>query len=444
MEQQQEKQSNFTAQAAEHAINPRNYGRLSRYDGRARITGPCGDTMEFWLQIKDEQVKSCTFITDGCGPSLASGSVATELARGRTLTEAAAIGQQDILSVLGGLPQEVEHCALLAADTLRAACRDILQRSREAAAEFTPAAGREAQPAPPAAGNSGCEGCTDAQCQSGDRRQGESQKECAERQKLLGRLRRIDHKIFVLSGKGGVGKSTVAVNLAFSLMLAGKRVGLLDVDIHGPSVPTLLDLEGEQLMTEGDALLPVNLGDLKVMSIGFLLRRREEAVIWRGPMKMGVIRQFLADVEWGDLDYLIVDTPPGTGDEPLSVCQLIENADGALLVATPQEVALSSVRKSVTFCRQLSLPVLGVVENMSGFVCPHCGRTTEIFLSGGAERMAREMSVPFLGRIPIDPGIAAGGDAGKPFVHADAGSATSRAFAEVVSAFTAGGAEPSL
>lgn len=227
------------------------------------------------------------------------------------------------------------------------------------------------------------------------------------------------------------------MNLAFSLMLAGKRVGILDVDIHGPSVPMLLNLESETLLAEGDALLPVDLGDLKVMSIGFLLKRREEAVIWRGPMKMGVIKQFLKDVEWGDLDYLIVDTPPGTGDEPLSVCQLIEDADGAVLVATPQEVALSSVRKSVTFCRQLGLPVLGVVENMSGFACPHCGRVTEIFLSGGAERMAGEMSVPFLGRIPIDPSIAAGGDAGKPFVHSDAASETSRAFTAIVSSITA-------
>ncbi len=434
MDQKTREQSDVSEVAAEHALNPRNYGRLSRYDGRARITGPCNDTMEFWVQVKDERVERCTYITDGCDPSLASGSVATEMAIGRVLEEAAAIGKQDILSALGGLPLEVEHCALLAADTLQAACRDCLRHRQTAvsAAERNPLSGQST-----GGDSDGCESCSNTQCQTGDRHQGESQVECADRQKLLSRLSRIDHKILVLSGKGGVGKSTVAVNLAFSLMLAGKRVGLLDVDIHGPSVPILLNLEGETLLTEGDALLPVDLGDLKVMSIGFLLKRREEAVIWRGPMKMGVIKQFLKDVEWGDLDYLIVDTPPGTGDEPLSVCQLIEDADGALLVATPQEVALSSVRKSVTFCRQLGLPVLGVVENMSGFVCPHCNQTTDIFLSGGAERMAREMSVPFLGRIPIDAHIASGGDAGRPFVHEDAASETSRAFASIVSAITA-------
>jgi ATP-binding protein involved in chromosome partitioning len=426
METKPEAQGELTEEAALYALNPRNYGRLSSYDGRARITGTCGDTMEFWVRLDGKHVEGCTYITDGCGPSLASGSVATELARGRTLEEAAAITREDILAALGGLPAEVEHCALLAADTLQAACRECLRRER---------ASREEQPGGRAA--DGCEGCGDASCGGGERRQGESQAECADRQKLRGRLSRIGHKIVVLSGKGGVGKSTVAVNLACSLMLAGKRVGLLDVDIHGPSVPTLLNLGAEKLAAEGDALLPVDLGDLKVMSIGFLLRSREEAVIWRGPMKMGVIRQFLADVAWGDLDYLVVDTPPGTGDEPLSVCQLIEDADGALLVATPQEVAISSVRKTVTFCRQLGLPVLGVVENMSGFVCPHCGRGTDIFFKGGAEKMAAEMGVPFLGRIPLDPHIAAGGDSGRPFVHVEAASETARAFEAVVTAVTA-------
>ena len=260
----------------------------------------------------------------------------------------------------------------------------------------------------------------------------ESDHDLVDKQKLHERMGRIAHKILVLSGKGGVGKSTVAVNLALSLMLEGKRVGLLDVDIHGPSVPKMLKLEGERILTEGDVMLPVELGDLKVMSIGFLLNRQEDAVIWRGPMKMGVIKQFLMDVDWGDLDYLIVDAPPGTGDEPLSVCQLIEDADGAVVVTTPQEVALAAVRRSITFCRQLNLPVLGVVENMSGFVCPRCGERTEIFGSGGGERLAQKMNVPFLGRIPIDPEVTVSGDSGIPYIQHFAGTATGKAFAEVI------------
>jgi predicted Fe-Mo cluster-binding NifX family protein len=168
------------------------------------------------------------------------------------------------------------------------------------------------------------------------------------------------------------------------------------------------------------------------MSVGFLLRRREDPVIWRGPMKMGVIRQFLQEVEWGDLDYLIVDAPPGTGDEPLSVCQLIGEADGAIVVTTPQEVALSAVRKCISFCRKLELRVLGVVENMSGFLCPHCGRRTDIFLADGGRRMAEEMRVPFLGRIPLEPGVALSGDGGEPLTEAGTSPEVSRAFAAIL------------
>ena len=242
----------------------------------------------------------------------------------------------------------------------------------------------------------------------------------------------IKHKIVVMSGKGGVGKSTVAVNLAIALSLAGKRVGLLDVDIHGPSVPTMLHLEGEGLSTNDGKMLPVVLGELKVMSIGFLLRERDAAVIWRGPMKMGVIKQFLSDVEWGELDYLIIDSPPGTGDEPLSVCQLIPDAAGAVIVTTPQEVAATDVRKSIDFCRQLDFPIIGVVENMSGFVCPKCGEVTEIFASGGGQALADKYGIRLLGRIPIDPAICRSGDDGKPFVYHFAETATAKAFAPVI------------
>lgn len=249
---------------------------------------------------------------------------------------------------------------------------------------------------------------------------------------LKERLHRICHKILVMSGKGGVGKSTVAANLAISLSLAGKRVGLLDVDIHGPSIPKMLHLEDAHVQTKDGAILPVEHAGLKVMSIGFLLQERDDAVIWRGPMKATVIKQFLQDVNWGDLDYLIVDSPPGTGDEPLSVCQLAAPVDGAIVVTTPQDVATADVRKSITFCRQLDLPVLGVVENMSGFVCPTCGTVTDIFMAGGGELMAKAMGVPFLGRIPIDPAVGQACDDGKPFVYHHSQTETAKAFERVI------------
>jgi len=212
----------------------------------------------------------------------------------------------------------------------------------------------------------------------------------AEQEQIRNRLKQIKRQILILSGKGGVGKSTVAVNIAVSLALAGKKVGLLDIDIHGPSIPKILNLEGKTVQAAGDSILPIETAEnLKVMSIGFLLRGSSDAVIWRGPMKYQMIKQFLKDVQWGNLDFLIVDSPPGTGDEPLSVVQLLENADGAIIVTTPQEVALSDVRKCITFCRNLRLPVLGVLENMSGFVCPNCGQRTDVFKSGGGEQMSK-------------------------------------------------------
>ena len=253
----------------------------------------------------------------------------------------------------------------------------------------------------------------------------------SEDQRLQRRMGSIRHKILVMSGKGGVGKSTVAVNLAVSLLQAGKRVGLLDVDIHGPSIPQMLHLEDARAMGDGQSLLPLDFGNLKVMSIGFLLPSRDDAVVWRGPMKMTIIRQFLQDVEWGDLDYLVVDLPPGTGDEPLSVCQLATPVEGAVIVTTPQQVSTSDVRRSIRFCQKLEIPVLGVVENMSGFVCPKCGETTHIFKTGGGEKMAADMQVPFLGRVPIDPEIGLACDSGTPFVYGDAHTPSTRAFEQI-------------
>jgi len=217
-----------------------------------------------------------------------------------------------------------------------------------------------------------------------------------------------------------------------ALHLAGNKVGLLDVDIHGPSIPTMLGMETSKVMEADGELVPADLNGLKVISLGFFLKEQDEAVIWRGPMKTGVITQFIRDVAWGDLDYLIVDSPPGTGDEPLSVCQTLEGADGAIIVTTPQKVAAVDVRKSISFCRQINLPILGVIENMSGFVCPRCGVTTAVFQSGGGRLMADDMGVPFLGSVPIDPQIAEAGDSGVAFLQRYASSATAHLFTELL------------
>jgi ATP-binding protein involved in chromosome partitioning len=236
-----------------------------------------------------------------------------------------------------------------------------------------------------------------------------------ERKKRLGqRMAQIKHKLIVLSGKGGVGKSTVAAFLAGALASRGNSVGLLDTDIHGPSIPKILGIEDKRISVVGDSVMPVNVSEnLRVMSIAFLLRAKSDAVIWRGPLKMGMIEEFLANVEWGQLDYLIIDSPPGTGDEPLSVCQLVPGLDGAIVVATPQDVALADVEKSIVFCGQVHTRVVGVVENMSGFVCPHCGKAVDIFKTGGAEKLARHMGVPFLGRIPMVPEVVKACDEGR-------------------------------
>jgi len=409
----------FSATARDHAVQPRNHGPLEVFNGHTRITGPCGDTMEFWLLARGGKVERLSFITDGCGPSLACGSMATCLAEGKRIEDAAGLKQQDILDALGGLPEESKHCALLAVSTLKAACEDYLNRQQGSSKKS-----RGAQAT--------CAICGDKDCPASKRKKDESEEEFEERLKLESRLCRIRHKVIVLSGKGGVGKSTVAVNLATALMLSGKRVGLLDVDIHGPSIPTMLGLERETIQGCEEGLLPIDIGGLKVMSLGFLLRNQDDAVIWRGPIKMGVIKQFLKDVVWGDLDYLIIDSPPGTGDEPLSVCQLIGALDGAVVVTTPQKVAAVDVRKSITFCRQLHMSVLGVVENMSGFVCPKCGEVTQVFPSGGGTRIAEDMNVPFLGSIPMDQKIAEAGDSGRAAFGQDLASPMTRAMNEII------------
>ncbi len=260
--------------------------------------------------------------------------------------------------------------------------------------------------------------------------------------RLRKNLSRVRNSVVVLSGKGGVGKSTVSANLAAALALAGRRVGLLDVDVHGPSITELLGLHGATLMaTEEGEIQPVDAGGVKVMSVGLAVPDPDAAIIWRGPMKLGVIQQFLAQVDWGELDYLIVDAPPGTGDEPLTVCQSLPDPLGAIVVTTPQRVAAADVARSLSFCDQLAFPVVGIVENMSGFVCPHCGKRVDVFSSGAADALAKKFDAPVLGRIPLDPSVCASGDAGVPFMVSQASTPVGRAFAEIVAGLEKAAAE---
>jgi ATP-binding protein involved in chromosome partitioning len=234
---------------------------------------------------------------------------------------------------------------------------------------------------------------------------------------IVDRMARIKHKIIIASGKGGVGKSTVSVNLARALQMKGFRVGVLDADITGPDIPKLLGIEDQKLMQGPEGIEPADADGIKAASMALILSSRDSPVVWRGPMKMAAIKQFIQDVNWGDLDFLIIDLPPGTSDEPLSVLQLIPDLAGAIIVTTPQEVSLLDSRKAVNMVKAMKLPVLGIVENMSGLKCPHCQETINIFSSGGGQRMAEEVDVPFLGSIPIDPQVCAMGDTGQTFVE---------------------------
>ena len=248
----------------------------------------------------------------------------------------------------------------------------------------------------------------------------EKENELQRLEKMLAKnMSQIAAKILVLSNKGGVGKSSVAVNIAVSFSKRGLKVGLLDADMHGPSVAKMLGFEGKRLtIAENGGILPFPVNsNLVAVSMASFLEDGDTPVIWRGPLKMSALRQFLAEVDWGKLDYLVIDSPPGTGDEPLSVCQLVKDLTGAIIVTTPQDIALLDSRKCVGFLRQLSVPILGILENMSGLTCPHCGKNIDIFKSGGGEKAAKELNVPFLGRLPFDPRIVETTDNGKPFVE---------------------------
>ncbi len=235
----------------------------------------------------------------------------------------------------------------------------------------------------------------------------------------------VKSTIAVASGKGGVGKTTVSVNLAVALAQAGAKVGLMDADIYGPNIPIMMGVN-EQPKALGERIIPLQAHGVKLMSMGFLVPP-EQAVIWRGPMLHSAIRQFLSDVEWGDLDYLVIDLPPGTGDAQLTLAQSVP-LTGGVVVATPQDVALADVIKGITMFHKLEVPVIGVVENMSYFLCPHCGERTEIFAHGGAHKMAEKLDVPFLGEIPLDVAIRVGGDTGKPVTVTHPDSPYAQAF----------------
>jgi len=251
--------------------------------------------------------------------------------------------------------------------------------------------------------------------------------------RLTGRMSKIKHKLIVISGKGGVGKTTVAVNLAYGLAISGNKVGILDVDIHGPNIAKMLGIEGKRIVGSESGIEPVEvLPNLKAVSLALLFENKDQPIIWRGPLKMITIKQFLSDVNWGGLDYFIVDSPPGTGDEPLSVCQLISNINGAIIVTTPQDVAILDSRKSVLFAKELKVPVIGIIENMSGFICPYCKKEIDLFGIGGGEKSAHDLGVPFLGRIPVEPEIVKLGDSGQPFIHFKKGTQTAEIMDEIM------------
>ncbi|MDP8212433.1 MAG: Mrp/NBP35 family ATP-binding protein [Candidatus Zapsychrus exili] len=248
--------------------------------------------------------------------------------------------------------------------------------------------------------------------------QQEKEQQLQQEKRLKENLSKIKNKLVVISGKGGVGKTTVSVNLAYGLAIKGYKTGILDIDLHGPNIAKMLGIEDVKLMNSDLGIEPARvLPNLKAISLALIGYNPDQPVIWRGPLKMIAIKQFLSDVNWGELDYLIIDSPPGTGDEPLSICQLIPDMAGAIVVTTPQDVAILDSRKSVLFAEQLKVPVTGIIENMSGFVCPHCGKEVDLFGIGGGEKASKDLKVPFLGRIPLEPLMIKSGDSGKPFIQ---------------------------
>jgi Mrp family chromosome partitioning ATPase len=273
----------------------------------------------------------------------------------------------------------------------------------------------------------GGKGCGNSQQQAQQRSMEQQQ------QALKQSLERIKHKFIVMSGKGGVGKTSTAVNLALALASKGHKVGIMDVDLHGPDVPRMLGLQGLLDLNKEQKLEPMRYSaNLAAVSIESLTVNKDDAIIWRGPIKYSAIQQFIADVAWGELDFLLIDSPPGTGDEPLTVAQTINDAQ-ALIVTTPQEVSLADVRKSISFCQAVKMTVFGVIENMSGFTCPHCDQEIELFGVGGGEKTAHDAGLRFLGRVPFDPRVVACGDSGTCYHETYAESPVTKAFDAIAS-----------
>lgn len=379
---------------------PRNFGPMRDAQGNARRTGPCGDTVEFWLAGDLETIGEASFTTDGCDYSMHAASTVASMVEGMPVEAVRALGEEDVLSILGEFPRDSMHCVKLSLEVMHAALEDL----ETSVAKSTNRQIVDEQPA-------------------------ESKKVSHLSQRRT---------VMVMSGKGGVGKSTVAVNLALTLAAKGYRVGLVDVDIHGPSIPTMLNLPQVTVTQAADGIQPVILGDLhglEVMSVGFLLHHADDPVIWRGPLKNSLIEQFLNQVAWGPLDYLFVDCPPGTGDEPLSVAQQLKEKAEAILVTTPQQVSTVDVARSINFCHQMHMPVIGIIENMSSFVCPHCHSITDIFRTGGGKTLSERYGVPLLGSIPIDASFGISGDAGLPYVVRFADSPVAATYRQIVEHF---------
>jgi len=258
-----------------------------------------------------------------------------------------------------------------------------------------------------------------------------------QKERIREKMSQIKYKVLVMSGKGGVGKTSVAVNLSYGLSLSGNNVGILDVDLHGPNIAKMLGIEQKSLFGMESGIEPVEvIPRLKAVSLALTGFDVDQPIIWRGPMKTAAIRQFLGDVNWGELDYLIIDSPPGTGDEPLSTCQLIPDISGIIIVTTPQDVAILDSRKSVRFAKELKVPIIGVIENMSGYVCPHCGKQTDLFGKGGGERAAHDLGVPFLGHIPLEPEMVRCGDSGNPLIFSKTETVAAKIMNEITKKIT--------
>ncbi len=342
----------FSETARDHARSPRNMGVLEPPCHHGSRTGDCGDRMDFWVEVKDAAVVRVSFTTTGCGSSRACASMTTELALGQSVEQVLSLTAQDVLGALGTFPESSRHCAELSVGALHAACAPWV---------------------------------------------------------IPGSAPAFGKTLMVLSGKGGVGKSMLVANLASSLSRQGLRVGVLDIDLHGPNLPALLGMEDEVVERLEDRLQPAEREGIKVMSMAFLLPDPDQAVVWKGMKKGILVQQFVQEVAWGELDLLLIDAPAGTGDEPIAIVNTLGGLDGALVVTTSSRSSLEDARKAVNFCHEMKVPVLGLVENMAG-------RTSDPVREGAVRAMAMDMDVPLLGVLPMDDAVELAAEAGTPFV----------------------------